>query len=165
MNVPINHNTYHHFINNGVSDSCIDAIIFSEVTSDGHPSSITESLTKILCSKTNPAIDSSHDALLSTFSLPLQPIQEPTSDNIEAPRVHLARHKILWSEAGISEYQKLLSQSLPPLLTDYRDTTEPEVATILFKVTNNILNEAAKSTNKHVEVGKVPKPRKTSIPP
>ena len=164
-NAPINHNTYHHFTNNGMSDSCIDVIIFSTVNSDGIPSNVTESVCKIICGKTNPTIDSSHDALLTTFSLFFQAIPEPTSDNIEAPRVPLTRHKIIWSESGISDYQKLLSQALPQLNSDYCGISEPELASVLFQVTNHILNQAARITNKHVEVGKTPKPRKVVIPP
>ena len=101
-NAPINHNTYHHFTNNGMSDSCIDVIIFSTVNSDGIPSNVTESVCKVICGKTNPTIDSSHDALLTTFSLFFQAIPEPSSDNIEAPRVPLTRQIIIWSEHGIS---------------------------------------------------------------
>ena len=162
---PINHHTYHHFTNNGSSYSSIDVIIFSRVSSDVHPSSITESVSKVLCSKTNPAIDSSHDALISVFSLPLTTFQEPTSGNIQAPRITLTRHKILWSDAGIIEYQNLLLHALPNLHSEYSATVDPEVASVLFKVTNHILDEAAKATNKHIEVGKVPKPKKARIPP
>ena len=164
-NAPINHKTYHHFTNNGMSDSCIDVIIFSTISSDGIPSSVTESVCKVICGKTNPAIDSSHDALLTTFSLPPRAFPEPTTDNIEAPRLQLTRHKIIWSESGISDYQKLLSHALPQLNSDYSGTSVPEVASVLFQVTNHILNEAAKATNKHVEVGKIPKPRRAFIPP
>ena len=101
---------------------------------------------------------------MSVFSLPLTPFQEPSSGNIQAPRVSLTRHKILWSDAGIAEYRNLLSHTLPKLHYEYSTIVEPEVASVLFKVTNHILNEAAKATNKHIEVGKLPKPRKARIP-
>ena len=44
--------------------------------------------------------------------------------------------------------------------------SEPELASVLFQVTNNhILNQAVRITNKHVEVGKIPRARKAVIPP
>ena len=42
--------------------------------------------------------------------------------------------------------------------------SEPEVASVLFNVTNHMLIEAAKQTNKFVEVGKAPKVKKPFIP-
>ena len=52
----LNHKTYHHFLNNGLSDSNIDVIMYPKVTSDGLLSSTTESLIKILCGKTNALV-------------------------------------------------------------------------------------------------------------
>ena len=56
-----------------------------------------------------------HDALISTISLPPQPVAEVSNGNIEAPKVKHIKHKIVWSEEGIREYQKLLSLTLPEL--------------------------------------------------
>ena len=163
-NVPIGHNTYHHFLNNGYSDSCIDVVMHCRVTSDGLPSFATECLDKVLCGKTNHLVDSTHDALLTTVQLPLQAKPDVPFDNIVAPRVEHSKHKILWSEEGILAYQDLLAESLPYLESDYLDVSEPEVASVLLKVTNHILIEAAKHTNKSVEMGKVPKVKKPFIP-
>ena len=63
--VDINHNTYHHFTNDGMSDSCIDVILLGNTTTDGLPCRATESLDKVLCSKTH----SSHDVPVSTILL------------------------------------------------------------------------------------------------
>ena len=136
-----------------MSDSNINVILYSEVTSDGHPSNITETVDKVLCSKTNPCVDSSHDAIISTFTLPPKPVPEVSSDNIVAPRVLHTKFKVLWSEEGIRDYQNLLSTALPSLQSDYWDVSVPEAASVLFKVTNHILNEAAKITNKCIESG------------
>ena len=75
-----------------------------------------------------------------------------------------SKYKVLWSEEGILEYQNLLSRTLPSLQSDYCDVSEPEMASVLFQVTNHILNEAAKSTNKCIELGKAPKAKKPFIP-
>ena len=165
LNAPTNHNTYHHFNNNGMSDSSIDVILFSAVTSEGIPGNITETLNTILCSKSNHLIDSSHDALISTILLPFQPVSVIFSGNIEAPRVPHSKVKILWTEEGILSYRNLLSDTLPLLQSSYCDTTAPEVASVLFSITNHILNEAAKATNKFVDLGKAPKEKKPFVPP
>ena len=160
----LNHKTYHHFLNNGLSDSNIDVIMYPKVTSDGLLSSTTESLIKILCGKTNALVDSSHDVLITSLLLPPQPQPDVSPDNILAPKVKHSKYKVLWSEEGILEYQNLLSQTLPSLQSDYCDVSEPEVASVLFQVTNHILNEAAKRTNKCIELGKAPKAKKPFIP-
>ena len=41
------------------------------------------------------------------------------------------------------EYRNLLDQTLPSLQSDYSSVDEPEVASILFQVTNHMLTEAA----------------------
>ena len=144
-------------MNNGLSDSNIDVLF--------HPENNSEILVKVLCSKSHPLIDSSHDALISTISLPPKPVAEISDGNIEAPKVEHTKHKIMWSEEGIRAYQSLLSLTLPDLEVEYSDVREPEVASVLFQVTNHILTEAAKATNKFINLGKSPHPRKLSIPP
>ena len=160
----LNHKTYHHFLNNGLSDSNIDVIMYPKVTSDGLLSSTTKTLIKILCGKTNALVDSSHDVVITSLLLPPQPQPDVSPDNILAPKVKHSKYKVLWSEEGILEYQNLLSQTLPSLQSDYCDVSEPEVASVLFRVTNHILNEAAKRTNKCIELGKAPKAKKPFIP-
>ena len=151
-------------MNNGLSDSSIDVIMGCNVSAEGLSATFCESLTKFICGKTNPLVDSTHDILVSTLVLPAQPTQTVATDNITAPKVNHIKHKIVWSEEGIVEYQNLLSKTLPSLQSDYIDIEEPEMASVLFQVTNHILNEAAKHTNKSVELGIPSKPRKPSIP-
>ena len=162
--VTINHPTYHHFVNNGLSDSNLDVLMFSKTTGDGLPSIVCETLTKVICGKVSPLVDSSHDIIVSSLLLPSQPIPPLASDNISAPRIHNTKHKVEWSEQGISEYQDLLTHSLPSLQEEYCDLSDPESASVLLQLTNHILSEAAKETNKHVVLGIAPKPRKPSIP-
>ena len=160
----INHKTYHHFTNNGLSDSSIDVILFSDVTSDGTPSTVTESVSKLLCIKTNANVDSSHDVILSTFLLPVKPQVDDSSGNIREPKIEHSKHMILWSEEGIIQYQKLLSQCLPNLKEDYCDVDDRETASVLRQVTNHMLTEAAMQTNKKVMLGEAPKAKKPFIP-
>jgi hypothetical protein len=160
----LGHKTYHHFMNNGLSDSNIDVVMFPKVTSDGLLSSTTESLQKILCGKTNALVDSSHDVIITSLLLPPQPQLDISPGNMLAPRVEHTKYKVHWSEEGILEYQNLLSQTLPSLQSDYCDVSEPEVASVLFQVTNHILTEAARRTNKCIELGKAPKAKKPFIP-
>ena len=160
----LGHKTYHHFMNNGLSDSNIDVVMFPKVTSDGLLSSTTESLLKILCGKTNALVDSSHDVIITSLLLPPQPQLDISPGNMLAPRVEHTKYKVHWSEEGILEYQNLLSQTLPSLQSDYCDVSEPEVASVLFQVTNHILTEAARRTNKCIELGKAPKAKKPFIP-
>ena len=77
-------------------------------------------------------VDSSHDVLVSTILLQHQPELQKSCDNIKAPRIEYSKHKILWTEDGISAYQQLLSHALPPLQHDYCDVSEPEIASVLF---------------------------------
>ena len=97
----IDHSTYHHFTNNGQSDSNIDVLLNSEFSTAGFPNLQTESLLKILCSKTSHLIESSHDLLVSSLTLlPSLPIITPTG-NISAPRVPSDRQKIVRSQDRI----------------------------------------------------------------
>ena len=60
-----NHKTYPHFVGHGASDSSIDVILHKV------PSlKISEKIKTIICSKTDPRVDSKHDIIVSQFSLP-----------------------------------------------------------------------------------------------
>ena len=107
--------------------------------------------------KTNPLVDSSHDVLVSSLSLPCHPQHMKVTLHNKAPRVENAKHKVHWSEQGILDYQALVARTLP-------DVTDPEVASVLFQVTNHVLTEAAKMTNDFVELSGPPKIRKSFVP-
>ena len=162
--VDICHPTYHHFINNGLSDSNLDVLMFSKVTGDGLPSLVSETLTKVICGKVSPLVDSTHDIIVSTLLIPSHPNPSPATNNISAPRVQNAKHKVEWSEQGILDYQELLTHSLPSLQEEYFDLSDSESASVLLQITNHVLSSAAKATNKHVVLGIAPKQRKPSIP-
>ena len=164
-NLPINHLTYHHFTNGGLSDSSIDVILSSKLTSEGFPNKIQEKLVKVFCGKEDSLIDSSHDAILSCTSFPPIPNLDTIDDNlVTAPRVPSSKHKINWSEEGIIAYQELLSNTLPSLQLDTPAELYPETASILFQMTNHILTSAAKITNKSVDLTTSPKKKRMQIP-
>ena len=75
----LNHVTYHHFTGDGASDSSIDVLLESK---DGS----SETLSKIVCSKNSPNIDSHHDLIISKVvilpSIPKTEIILP-----EAPKI------------------------------------------------------------------------------
>ena len=130
----ISHTTYHHFMNNGLSDSTIDVLLSSKESCDGSVNHSQESLIKILCSKTHACIDSNHDAIISSVSLKAVPLPTPSDDNVTAPRIQHTKHKVVWSEEGVTAYQNLLSQSLPSLKSSYEGATEAGSASVLFEV-------------------------------
>ena len=69
-----------------------------------------------------------------------------------------------FQQQGVSEYRDLLTHTLPSLHDEYCDLSDPESVSVLLQLTNHILSEAAKATNKHVVLKIAPKPRKASIP-
>ena len=167
LHLPTDHKTYHHFLDNGgISDSNIDVILQSKVTSEGFPNECEETLLQIICSKTNPWVDSSHDVLLSSVNFPwISAPPSHTSENITAPRVASTKHKIDWSEEGIVAYQDLLKHTLPSLQLDDNDDLQAGSASLLFQVTNHILSSAARHTNKVIDLSKAPKHRTVKTPP
>ena len=150
QHLPTNHYTYHHFTNDGQSDSSIDVILASAVTSEGFPNQSHETLLKVICGKKNSYIQSSHDAILSYPLLPCS--SSPALDNINAPRIQSTKHKIEWSVEGIQAYQELLLHVLPGLQYDDYEDLQAGSASLLFQVTNHILTSAAKQTNKVIDL-------------
>ena len=98
--IEFSHKTYHHFTINGLSDSNIDVILYPEEPSVG---SAAEVLNKVICGKTNPLVDSSHDVLISTFPLHFLGKSDVSAANVTAPRVQHTIHKVVWSEEGIAD--------------------------------------------------------------
>ena len=62
--VHIPHQTYHHFLGAGNSDSNLDRLMYST-------DAIPEELDLIICNKENPLVESHHDILISELTLPL----------------------------------------------------------------------------------------------
>ena len=147
--VQIAHNTYHHFVGNGEFDSDLDVVIFSNLTS------VSESIDDVICKHANPLINSHHDLIVSSFSLPHFTPLPPSLHNITAPRIPNNRQKVLWSEEGIELYQARLGDSLAELRKRwYGATASPSLMSILLSSTYSVLQVTAASTNKVINLGK-----------
>ena len=140
--VSIEHNTYHHFLGEGKSDSELDVLLYS------NQSGVLESLLDIICKLENHLVDSHHDALLSLAVFPPCSSPLPSTMNIVAPKVPNARHKIRWSESGAEEYCSLMSYHLPRIRERWLDSSSPSSVSVLLQVTNMVMSEVAKLVNK-----------------
>ena len=142
--IPLYHKTYHHFLGNGLFDSEIDVIITSDVNS--------ERVEKILCSQERHDIDSHHDMILSTITMPFEGVPEPEDSLLSAPRVPNTRQRIIWSDENISAYQDLVSPLLKQLRSNWSNPNSPASFSLLLQLTNDALDHAAASTNKTVSL-------------
>ena len=90
--VKLHHNSYHHFLGMGSSDSELDVILFS------NEPDINEDLNTIVCKLDDPSVDSHHDLLISTLSVPSVNLEAlDKSRNVVAPKLPNTRHKIIWN--------------------------------------------------------------------
>ena len=156
--IPTNHKTYHHFIGDGVFDSSIDIILHSENTGE-------EKIEEIFCSKLWPEVDSHHDAIVSSFLVTLSEKAAEPQDLTVAPKVPNDRHKIVWSENSVLNYQTLVAPQLSKLRSNWSILESPTSFSILLNLTNNILSQAATETNKTVYMNALPRIRSVNIPP
>ena len=164
QHVSIGHPTYHHFTNEGKSNSNLDVLLYSKLSSEGFPNTSEERLIKVLCGKTNSLINSSHDLLLSAVSFSGIAIPSSSSDNISAPRISSTKHKIVWSEEGILSYKDILENTLPSLQDDFSGLLLEGSASVLFQITNHLLTSAAKLTNESIDLSKPATERKPFTP-
>ena len=87
VSIKIGHNTYHHFVGDGLYDSDIDVILHTV------HEQVTENVTNILCKHDDPAILSHHDVILSRFTIPTLPTTQPRQLNNIAPKIEHSRTK------------------------------------------------------------------------
>ena len=147
IRTPLDHTTYHHFIGEGTADSEIDILL--------HSSDAEETLDTIECKEENLLIDSHHDLIVSKFSL--KTVLEPpndTSENITAPKIMNDRVKILWDDENIPEYCNILGDSLNKVYKRWGDSSSRSSVSLLLSSTNSILCNAAKATNKYIQLAK-----------
>ena len=142
------HKTYHHFVGDGASDSSIDVILLAETRLDA-----SESIQTIICSKEDHRVDSKHDIIVSSLSLPFIGLQEIPSIE-EPPKIPNDEHRIVWSDDGILAYRDLLSATLPTLLDNWKNPVSPVSFSVLMQCTNEALTNAAKLTNKCIDLSK-----------
>ena len=110
--ITFDHKTYHHFLGEGQYDSNIDIIAVPKSAES------SEKLVDIVCSKDEPGVDSHHDVIVSSLTIPVVPtaVQDLL---VTAPRVPNHRHKIIWSEKSIDDYEQLVSPFLNKIRSDW----------------------------------------------
>ena len=131
----LNHNTYHHFVGNGNSNSRLDKL-FSSLGLI-YP----ESVSNIICKLDNPAVSSHHDIIVSEFHLPLIEAHDAPSDNLKAPKVDNNRYKVLWSDEGVENYQQIVGPELERVQHLWFSSPNPSktLLSLLCESTNRIL--------------------------
>ena len=156
--VNIEHETYHHFLGQGSSDSHLDRLLYSD-------SSLPETLSAIHCGNENPLINSHHDLIVSEFSLTPLPQVDPSSvANIVAPRVQNTRTRILWTESGVVEYQELVEPHLQRIQELWLNPSSKSSMSMLLQSTNEIMSSAASTTNKAKPLNVNPPARSKKLP-
>ena len=154
----INHKTYHHFMGRGSFDSNIDVILFSS------GSKFDETLSRIFCKLDNPDMESHHDAIVTSICFPVSPHCEEPQDLLVAPKVDLSRHKVLWSQEGISLYQQEVSADLSQARITWLNPLSRTSLAVLLLQTNEILTRAAISTNKTIILSAARTPKSVKKP-
>ena len=155
--VHISHKTYHHFTGSGNFDSNLDKILHSSNVSS------KEVVTSIICKLENPLIDSHHDLIISSWNLPIILTNEQPHNPTIAPRMTNTRNKIVWSGAGVDEYQKLVGPHLSRLRDFWLSSPTKSSVSVLFNTTNHILSCSATLTNKYIDLSKKFKPRSSPV--
>ena len=145
--VTISHKTYHHFLGGGAFDSNIDIIVEPK-------DSPCESIITIYCKHDYPQIDSHHDVILSSISIPVSDLPSPPDDLITAPRLDIHRHKILWYEEGIGMYKQLVAKRLSEIRMRWLEPSSKTSLSVLLASTNDILSRSALASNKSVDLSK-----------
>ena len=156
--IPTNHNTYHHFIGDGLFDSNIDIIMQS---GNDH---FSEKIAAILCQDDFPEIDSHHDIILSTLTLPFKSQDKVDDKLITAPKVANNKHKIIWNDENLPSYQAEISNKLQTLRKNWSTPGSSVSVSILLDLSNQVLSEAALSTNKSSSLSKKSDKRPMKLP-
>ena len=156
----LHHNTYHHFIGNGAFDSDLDIILSSVAPG------CSESLVKIICKNDNPLINSLHDIIITSFSLPPAPHSPPpTEENITAPRISNDRQKVIWNEEGVEAYKSAISGELVRLRETWgqASSSSPSCMSLFLSSTYSVMRTTAANTNRVIKLGeaRTAKPKKS----
>ena len=151
--VHIVHKTYHHFLGGGAFDSNIDTVLHTKEPG------VDENIITVFCKLEHPDLDSHHDAILSSFSIPRAAVTDTEQDLVNAPRVNLPRFRILWSEEGKVLYQQHVAGLLHDLRSKWMNPLSRTSLAILLAQTNTILLQSAKATNKYRKLNMANSPK------
>ena len=140
----IRHQTYHHFVGDGVSDSQLDRIFF---TNEQQP----ETLMNIYCKLEHPFVESHHDLLISSWSCILDGSTGYQEDStlVIALKITNNRHRILWDDDGVLAYQEGILRHLNRLQETWLAQQPPTQScmSLFIAFTNDLLTSSAISTN------------------
>ena len=155
----LSHPTYHHFLGQGEFDSPLDVIL--HVKHD----QVSETVRSIVCKLEHPLIQSHHDLIISSFSLPIcnEKFCE-LKQQVKAPRIENNRVKIYWTDEGIENYQAAVGDNLARLRVTWCEPSSPALMSILLSSTYSLLSSAAISTNKSVPLGITRSPKSRPHP-
>ena len=154
--VKIEHNTYHHFVGQGLYDSNIDVLLHSEHS--------REEVVSILCQHDYPAIQSHHDIILSKCFLSATPYRKNNEGLLTAPRIPNNREKINWTPEGSVRYEDQVQSQLRKIRETWCYPSCKASMSILLQMTNFVLSKAASSTNKAVNLSNKQGPRSCHTP-
>ena len=138
--------TYHHFMGEGISDSDLDILLYS------NHENVYEQLAHLRCGQVDQLVDSHHDVLISTCNIPYTLSDVLPQPLNSAPRIENNRHKIIWSEKGAAEYKTIISNLLPGLRSRWLLPSSQASTSVLLKSTNALLTLAALRSNKAVSL-------------
>ena len=156
VRVPTHHNTYHHFMGDGLFDSDIDVILHSS------ESKYDEKIQQIFCSKDYPVVNSSHDPILSSTRISSQP--SPTLQVAFAPTLEHERHKIVWNVESVLDYKSVVERKLPKIREDWYRPSSVASIRVLLDLTSAILSSCASETNKKVTLKPVTRKHQSKLP-
>ena len=144
--VDINHKTYHHFMGQGISDSDLDVLLYSDHDNVG------EHLAHVRCGQVDQIIDSHHDVLISACTIPssISSIINPPFH--PAPRIENGRHRVAWTDEGIAEYEMIVSKLLPGIRNRWLFSSSQVSTSMLLQSTNTLLSLAASLSNRIVSL-------------
>ena len=147
FNVPLLHKTYHHFVGEGLFDSNLDVIL--------HPKNPPnyEAVLNIICKFHDWLVDSHHDIILTTMSLPTSVEEHSDVNLVQAPRIDNNRVQIIWADDKIEEYKMEIADRLTSLRQRWFQTPSKTSVSILLEMNNIVLTDAAKSCFKFIKLG------------
>ena len=117
-----------------------------------------------MCRNDFPEVDSNHDVILFTISIPSGSAVPTQQSLLLAPKFHNSRHRILWAEEHIPEYQSLIRSRLCRIRETWYNPGSAASVSVLLNLTNLALSQSASTTNKHVPLNSKASPKALRIP-
>ena len=104
-------------------------------------------------------IDSHHDIIISSVTLPVSNHKPVDEDLVIAPKVDHCRHRNVWSEEGIKRFEEEVSHKLSDLRLRWLNPLSRTSLSILLETTNNILNTLAADHNRALDLNEKVSPK------